>query len=330
VLQNPTNTQPVELRPIGFPKAWAPGDLKPADWRLALPEAAIAELTKAIAELDKSRTPFPQVKSDAFELGNCRNFMDTARDALERGPGFVVVSRLPTESWGIDGLRYAWWLLGSLVAAPQPQYIEGHWLYDVRWLGDWAKDDEQGRRLRDAEIKAHTDESLKDIGPRYTGLLWAAKARAGGNSRVASCAFAHDLLLEEHPDLLQRLYQPFFFHPARPVDPNAVHWHPVFRRIDGRVRCQFARDYILGGAKRWDQPLDALGAEAVDRLEEILERYSLDFPMEPGEFEILDNDFITHGRSQHVDWAETNQRRHLLRLWLGTSGIPFDGIAPLP
>ena len=317
-----------DIAPIGRPKAWAPGDLAAADWRIALPEAALRELAPAVASLKASGAKLPAPKPSDFDLAHCAAFAATLARRLAEGPGFVVVSRFPVEDWDVDGVRYAWWLLGSLVADPQPQYQEGFWLYDVRWLGDWDKDDEQGRRLRDAEIKAHTDESLKDIGPRYTGLLWAAKARAGGNSRVASCAFAHDLLLEERPDLLARLYQPFLFHPMRPVDPNAVHWHPVFRRIGNRVRCQFARDYILGGAKRWDRPLDALGAEAVDRFEEILERFSLDFPMEPGEFEILDNDTITHGRSQHVDWSATNQRRHLMRLWLGTSGAVYDAEPP--
>jgi hypothetical protein len=295
---------------------------------MSIPAAALGELERAILCLEAERRPLPDPKPAEFDLAHCRAFMAAARTMLEAGPGFVVVSRLPAENWGVERLRHAWWLLGSLVAEPQPQYIQGYWLYDVRWLGNWAEDDEQARRLRDAEIKAHTDESLKDIGPRYTGLLWAAKGRAGGNSRIASCAFAHDLLLEERPDLLARLYEPFFFHPARPVDPNAVHWHPVFRRIGDRVRCQFARDYILGGARRWNRPLDPLGAEAVDRMEDILEKFSLDFPMEPGEFEILDNDMITHGRSQHVDWAQTKQRRHLMRLWLGTSGAPFDGPPP--
>ncbi len=313
---------------IGRPQAWAPGDLKPEDWRLTLPAAALRELGPAVAALKRDGAKLPTPKPSDFDLGQCAEFARAMSLMLAQGPGFVVVSRLPVEDWGVDGIRYAWWLLGSLVGTPQPQYIEGFWLYDVRWLGDWAADDEQARRLRDAEIKAHTDESLKDVGPRYTGLLWAAKARAGGNSRVASCAFAHDLLLDERPDLLARLYEPFFFHPFRPVDENAVHWHPVFRRYGDHVRCQFARDYILGGAKRWNVPLDAAGAEAIGRFEEILERFSLDFPMEPGEFEILDNDLITHGRSQHVDWAATNQRRHLMRLWLGTSGTPFDGPKP--
>lgn len=313
---------------IGGPKAWAPGDLRPDDWRLGIPQAAVAELGRAVASLKAADAKLPAPQPTDFDLGLCADFAAKMKRHLEAGPGFVVVSRLPVEEWGIDGIRYAWWLLGSLVDRPQPQYIEGFWLYDVRWLGDWDADDEQARRLRDAEIKAHTDESLKDVGPRYTGLLWAAKARAGGNSRVSSCAFAHDLLLDERPDLLARLYEPFLFHPFRPVDPNAVHWHPVFRRTGDHVRCQFARDYIAGGAKRWDRPLDAAGAEAIEQFEAILERFALDFPMEPGEFEILDNDLITHGRSQHVDWAATKQRRHLMRLWLGTSGSPYDGPRP--
>ena len=59
----------------------------------------------------------------------------------------------------------------------------------------------------------------------------------GGISRIVSLASAHNRMRHRHPELLDRLYQPFYFDRQRehaPGDAMVTH-HPVFEVEDGRA-----------------------------------------------------------------------------------------------
>jgi hypothetical protein len=154
------------------------------------------------------------------------------------------------------------------------------------------------------------------------GLLCVRHAKSGGLSRIVSAREIHDLMNEERPDLLMRLYEGFVYHrldedrgSAAAFTPHPV---PVFERdSQGAVGCFF----IPGPIKRagsMGYPIDALGREALARFVELSEQPGLYFDMnlEPGDMQFLNNRVVLHGRTDYEDHPELERRRYMLRLWL--------------
>jgi alpha-ketoglutarate-dependent taurine dioxygenase len=64
--------------------------------------------------------------------------------------------------------------------------------------------------------------------------------------------------------------------------------------------------------------LTPLEQEALNVLDQTAARddLCLAMDMEPGDIQFLNNRLIMHGRADYEDFAETEQRRLMLRLWL--------------
>jgi alpha-ketoglutarate-dependent taurine dioxygenase len=50
------------------------------------------------------------------------------------------------------------------------------------------------------------------------------------------------------------------------------------------------------------------------------ETLSVDFDLEPGQMQFVDNRALGHSRTAFLDYAEPAQKRHLVRLWLRDRG----------
>jgi hypothetical protein len=138
-------------------------------------------------------------------------------------------------------------------------------------------------------------------------------------STVTSALAAHNHFRQSRPDLLRRLYEPFYrdhqeYQAADAADRN---FRPVFA-WDGRLRTRFNARHILRGYEKTGRVLDAPGAEAVRAMDGFLVdgKNRLDLWLEPGQIQILDNRVIVHGRTPYEDHEEPERRRHLVRLWL--------------
>ena len=89
----------------------------------------------------------------------------------------------------------------------------------------------------------------------------------GGLSGVASFQPIYNQLLAERPDLLDRLFQPFWFdrqHEHAPGDLNPANRWPVFRHNGDGISPRFSRRLILGGYEVAGEAIDDLGREAVE------------------------------------------------------------------
>jgi hypothetical protein len=313
------------LQPSGYPRAWTPDLLDPADWRMTIPPACIDELRRILAQIRPMTDPAEALRTTDFELPACTAFMARSRALLDQGTGFVCYDRLPAEACGdVEEAKALYWLMASLLDEPQPQYFERHMIYDLRYTGIHEADNEQAHRVKTDEIEPHSDESLPDIGPQYIGLMCWRKAKSGGATRLFSFHEAYRRLATERPELAQRLAEPYFWLPERKVPDDAIYYHPVVTRWRESLRFQYSQDYNWRGYQKWGEPFDELGREALQALGQCLIATMFEFVLEPGQFVLFNNDTVAHGRSFHLDWPEPERKRHLLRLWLGESGTPYQ------
>ena len=300
------------------------GDTLPAGaGRIALPAEVEQELDGLVDRLDRDPLPLLLLRPDEFALDASRAFMGEVKRSLDAGPGFAIVDRLPVERWSQSGARAVWWLLASLVARPVAQKWDGTSIYDVTDLG---RPPGNGVRpdVTNAEQNFHTDNSYNNVPPHYVGLLCLRTAMEGGVSGIVSFASAHEEMRRRHPDLLQRLYEPFYFDRQREHAPGDVMttYHPMFEHEDGRLIARLSHFQVKNGFRLAGVDLDPAGAAALEAFEAILNAPDMAarFQFQPGQMQLIDNRALGHRRTGFRDWPEAERKRLLVRLWLRDRG----------
>jgi alpha-ketoglutarate-dependent taurine dioxygenase len=139
-------------------------------------------------------------------------------------------------------------------------------------------------------------------------------------SIVSSAHAPHNHLLADRPDLLRRLYAPFYrdHQSYQAAGAAATNFRPVFAWEPRGLRTRFNARHIVRGYEKTGRVLDEAGVEAVRRLDAFLSDpdHRLDLWLEPGQIQLLNNRVIVHGRTAYEDHEEPERRRHLVRLWL--------------
>ena len=312
---------PMLETPVHGPKAWSRDTLTPADWTLTFSSAALEEVAALIGDLRRDPLPTLLLAPGQFDLPACNELMERVRSLLSEGIGFCLVEGLPLDDYSEEAIKAAYWVLGNLVGRTVAQKWDGAMLYDVTNTGQEL---EYGVRASwtNAELVFHTDNCFSAVMPEIVSLLCLSPAAKGGISRFCSLYTVHNRLLERHPDLLRRLYQPFYFDRQAehaPGEPKAS-YAPALgydgRRLTGRLNNNLIRKgYDLAGVE-----LDPLGAEALAALEAVMDSDDLwvEFRIDRGQLQLLNNLEFVHYRSSFTD--DETHKRHLVRLWIREAG----------
>ncbi len=298
--------------------AWTSSDVTPADWRVEISDACLTEIAWFVDELRASPIPTLLLTPDDYELPECRRLVRQVKDVLDHGIGFAVVDRLPVERFSKAELTAVYWLLSQMIARPVAQAFNGTMLYDVRDTGVKTAPRVRGDVTSD-ELSWHTDYGFH-MPPPYIGLLVLRTARSGGVSSVASLYTGHNELRRRHPELLQRLYQPFYWNrQGEHPDGDAVCTvNPVFSVLDDVVRSRFNKFLQPVGYRLVDQTIDDTGMRALETLHAVLSEpeHHVSFTLEAGQMQFLNNARTCHSRTQFQDYEEADRKRHLVRIFL--------------
>jgi len=310
---------PMLDRPIGGDRAWVGGSIDRSQWLFPISADCLAELQAAIDHHRSHPLPIILVEPRSFRLDACWALVERVRRALDDGPGFALLDRLPLEELGAAGAQLAYWLLGSLLARPVAQKFDGSaFLYEVKDTGRPVGNGVR-RDSTNLEIRFHTDNAYNGAPPDYVGLLCVRPAKCGGVSQVMSFYTAHNALLAHHRTTLRRLYQPFLFDRQREhaSGDSLVAANPIFRYRDG-LRVQLAVSLIRAGYRLADQEIDEEGDQALRALDSVLDDMSCwqEFEFRPGQMQFLNNRTCGHRRTAFEDDTDPNAMRLLIRLWL--------------
>ncbi len=240
--------------------------------------------------------------------------------------GFVIVDKLPMDDYTVDEARAVYWLLAQMVSRPVAQSWDGKVIYDVRDLG---KPPGNGVRpdITNAEQNFHTDNSYNLCPPDYVALLCLRPAMEGGISSIVSFYSVYNEMLASHPDLVERLYQPYLFDRQRehaPDDAKLIS-HPCSRHAKAVRYAASSHRHVVTGYTMAGQEMDERTKAALYTLESIMMelRWSREFFFEAGQIQIVDNTRLGHRRTGFVDYPEEDRKRHLVRLWLRSHGRRF-------
>src|SRR5215472_12383599 len=200
------------MTPISGASAWLGCDVRAEHHLVELSDACRAEIRCAVDELRAYPLPTITLSPDDFTMPACREQMARVRCILDHGVRFAIVDRLPLAEMEAGEATTIYWLLSSMVSRPVAQKLDGTLIYDVLDTGQQALPGSGVRPDKtNIEIRFHNDNAYNDTPPDYVGLLCLRQAMSGGHSRVISFHSTHNALLTRHPELLPRLYRPFWF-----------------------------------------------------------------------------------------------------------------------
>ena len=196
--------------PIAGPRAWTRRTIRESDWRIAVPSSCLAEIERLAGVLERDPVPTFLLDPSDYELAACRRLLREVRRRLDEGPGVVVVDRIPIEELsGRRQIEAVFWLLAGMIGRPVVQTLDGQVLLEVTDTGVKKRIGVRGFRTNVAQ-PPHVDNSFNQAPPDHVSLLCLRTAREGGASRFVSFHAVHNVLLAEHPRLLERLYRPFY------------------------------------------------------------------------------------------------------------------------
>jgi hypothetical protein len=306
----------VRRTPIVGPAAWRGEDLaRRDDWIVPFTATQIAELDDALTTMRRRGIEIDALRRDDVALPVLAPALASWVRELTDGRGFLVLRGLPVERWGDDGAALVYWLLGLHLGRPGAQNPEGDLLGHVRDTGENAADPFVRRYRTAGDIAYHCD--LADA----VGLLCLRTARAGGASRLVSSVTVYNELLRRRPDLIERLYEPFYLDRRNEQGASGPGWVPVIpcRYAAGKLRTFYHSDYFRSVTRHADVPrFTAHEAELLDLYETIAAEPALRLDMQfaAGDVQLVSNHAVLHARTAYEDAPDPLRQRHLLRLWL--------------
>jgi len=296
---------------------------KKETWLFTLTSVELNELLHAADQLVEVSTSSEYValdlldKIDNFELTNIKKRIAGFIHQLHNGIGFVLWRGIPVETWSRMRTFAAFLIIGKCMGNLRQQNSKGHVLGHVRDLG-LASSNHNTRVYQTRERQTfHTDSC--DV----VGLLCLKTAKAGGLSSLVSCGTIYNEMLIAHPELLAELFRPVPTDKRGEVSEGSLPYFniPVFSDFQGYLSVIYQRQYIDSSQRFPDAPrLRPTQIAALNLFDCLADDPNLNLTMElqPGDMQFVHNHSLLHDRTAFEDWDDSDQKRHLLRMWIAT------------
>jgi hypothetical protein len=299
-------------------RTWRGPDIQDdPSWIMPLTEDDIAEIDAALRNVQSLGLDIPFAATQC-PLKSLAAKLDTIPDRLENGPGVVLIRGLPRERYTTQECGLIYWAFGVHFGTPVSQNTRGHLLGHVRDEGRTMKDrTARGYQTRE-KMDFHSDQLPVDA----LGLFCVRTSKLGGASALASVEAVHNAILQERPDLLEALYQPFAIDWRGEEPPGEQPWYrcPMFSYAGGKVTSRITSRAYFDGLTRFSPnlALTEVQREALDFVQEVANRPELRLRMhfQEGDMQFINNHAILHAREAFEDYDDPELKRHLLRMWI--------------
>jgi len=309
------------------PQAWLAQDVANASsWILRMTDDEVHGFDLALAHARALGKPLLDMTQADFPLSEAsRAVLARAMAATQDRWGMCLLKGFPVHRWSEADVRLAYWGMGLYMGVARPQNRASEIINDVRDVGASYKVKGGRGYNTNAGLDFHQDSC--DV----VALLCRRAAKRGGTSKVISSMALRDEVQRLRPDLIAVLQQP---------------WHHSYQGTQDPVQPPFYRCPILGddpehfcfrtNRKNIDAAQRDFGQvprlttqqmEVLDLMDTLMPSDALCYSMalEPGDLQLLNNYVTLHSRTPFEDFDDSDQKRHLLRLWLA---IPAS--QPLP
>lgn len=318
---------------ITGPTLWKKEDYesKPERWTHPFTDEEIQELSDTADAFIASGTPLTGISKvchpsiyltfpltyklqSNFPLPKLGKVLETLREDLLNGKGFILFKRFPADVWGPLKNAVAYMGLGTYIGYFVSQNGLGHVLGHVKDVGDDATQIDKVRIYRTtARQFFHADDS--DI----VGLLCVHRAREGGESDIVSIHNVWNDLQKNNPDVAELLTKPvWYFDRKGETSVGEEEWirTSIFYLENGgqgRVYCKWDPYFVRSLTRFSDKGIiPALSEEqkrAITILEETCQKLALHMVLEVGDIQFVSNTHLLHARTAYTG-------KHLFFLFL--------------
>ncbi len=260
------------------------------------------------------------VEQEDFRVPAFARDVPRLRERLDTGRGFVILRGDGLADLSERDAEIVAWGLCNYLGRPIRQGIDrDRRFFTVADKGALNTDPTRIGASPKRSAK-HTDNGcLEPRPPDYLGLFCVRASAEGGDSTIVSARTVYETGVAERPDLM-----PHFFRNYRFRAPQAHVWpsrgptveKPILDTGAGELRIHYARVMIEPGMEMAGTPLSDREREALDYLDEVIERPELNFRhvLRPGELLALNNRALLHGREAFPPGRAGG--RTLKRFWM--------------
>lgn len=283
---------------------------------------ALKEIDAAVEELRRRKITLPIIEQEDFRVPSFAKDVAELRQRLDDKFGFVVLRGLKLEGRSRSEMEMVYWGIGNYLGRVMRQNLRGERLDKVMNLGEANVTDPYRVIETPLYFQPHTDNGmLEPRPPHYLGLMCIRNADVGGHSLLVSAYTIHNVIQQEHPEYLSRLYQRFYIEP--PVEQRLPGrpplWsNPVFEWDGKELTIHYIRYLMDPGMEKAGKPLTSTEKSMLDFIDSILRRKELlfEYCLKPGEILIENNLHNLHGRTAFTDAKVGPGSRELRRIWL--------------
>ncbi|HRX79488.1 MAG: TauD/TfdA family dioxygenase [Planctomycetaceae bacterium] len=308
---------------FNIPAAWRGKELlNRDDWQLVFDESAVAELDAALESAHGLK--LEDISAANFKLPSLSEKLLAIQHSLEHGSGAVMLRGLPIERYGEEQAARLFWGLTSHIGTAVSQSPAGERIFHVRDEGYSENDPKARGPSSRKKLSYHTDRC--DV----ISFLCVRQAASGGENYLVSSVAIYNAMLQQRPDLVEVLMQPYRYQRHNVDTGNELPYYeqPIFSIHEGHfaanlLRVLIERAYSVPGAT----PMSDLQREALDYIEQLADDPSLhvSFRQQAGDVVFLNNWVTLHRRSEFVDHTNPDRKRLLLRIWLSVpNSRPLD------
>lgn len=286
-----------------------------SDWMYLLDEEHLVELIEVGRRFVSDDPDLRTVTAADYPLVRCQDALSAWAEAMDEGQGFVLVRGVPVADVGDEVAGAIFFIIGLHLGAPMGLNNRGDLIDHVYATSNLSYSDPNGlaNEVRD-RLPFHSDSA--DV----VGLMCLQTARSGGESSLVSGPTLYNEVLSRRPDLVELLFEPWYFDLAKQNDDLAPFYDsPICCLVDGVLSTYFGPG-IIRSAQRYDEVPKHTPAqlELLALIDEISQEpgIALDMDFRRGDIQLLLNYAALHSRTAFEDWPEPERRRHLLRFWL--------------
>ena len=278
------------------------------------------EIRQALAFKDANGLTLDTITQEDFRLPSIAASIVKWRQQLDRGIGFAIIDTGLSDLISEADFEIVGWSLCNYFGQVIRQGINhDRRLFTVSDKGSQNTDPTRIGASAKRSAKHSDNGCLEPRPPCYIGLFCYQASNYGGESTIISAQNVFQTFADERPNLLPLLFKTYHFR-----SPQAHVWpsrgptiqKPILEFKDGELLIHYARVMINPGMEMAGLSLSDQEMEALDYLDEVLERPELNFRtlLKPGQLLILNNIAFLHGREEFTPGVQAG--RSLKRYWM--------------
>ncbi len=278
------------------------------------------EIEDGLSFINANNLTLDTVTQEDFRLPSLAKDMAALRQTLDDGVGFLILDTGLSSSLTEEDFEIVGWSVCNYFGQIMRQGIDhDRRLFTVADKG--ASNTDPTRIGASAKRSAkHSDNGcLEPRPPCYLGLFCYQSSSSGGDSTIISAQTILRTIIDERPDLLPYYFQNYHFRvPQSHIWPSKgpTVEKPIMEFRNGELQIHYARVMISPGMEMAGLSLTSEQIEALDFLDDVIERSDLNFKtlLKQGELLVMNNLAFLHGREAFTPGAESG--RTLKRFWM--------------